>query len=716
MLKKNKGFTLVEILAVIVIISILATAVIGAISLYVKKSKDAYNEDLEDQAVLVSKDYFVDDPSLLTNDYVTFKELAAKGYLSKDFIDAYGNSCMKNSYVKVKHKPGDLNPNNAKYHACIICDNDGYNNTKKNSNCDLKPKKEPPTPTENKYTVTVNVINGTVEDKQNETKEVKANNSFTSGTLKANEGFNSTPHITCNGNEGTISDSNKVKIENVTANTTCTVTYAKPGETTITLTIGGDANDNNKEHVSVSSATLTLKKGDTGEFKINVSKPSDRYKPDVASLTCDTGIEPTFTNNWKDEVNNKSREDEEADVLSVTLINATSNDMKCSIDYNKRWEGIPSGSYTKGTVLSYSGRKWTVVYSDEGDSTRLALNAVASGSANKKYSDAGTWLSSEWLATGTNKEILNNDKNNKGLMPLSAGIYVNSASGISTGLTNYNYYTGSGKFYNAAERKTKTLTKKALVTASYTKGEDNSMPKSVFNTGYTSTTISTGIKSLTDANKNKYYINSSGELVFPNADTPNTYDLPNSHYTDRYMAFYLYSSRNLSVGSCSSDSETLCTIRWNNYWKATITSSGSTAYESTPLGDGYLHFDGNSLLNDTEIFKYKLCGGSYHGKILKLSSRSSSGYTWVSPLGNSYNSSFGDDSRFRIAATDITNCPRTGKLSEYNNCTPTKVGVPHTRVYYLNESSNCKSTYKRYELTDLVKNIYYRPQIEVREW
>lgn len=62
MLKKNKGFTLVEILAVIVIISILATAVIGAISLYVKKSKDAYNEDLEDQAVLVSKDYFVDDP------------------------------------------------------------------------------------------------------------------------------------------------------------------------------------------------------------------------------------------------------------------------------------------------------------------------------------------------------------------------------------------------------------------------------------------------------------------------------------------------------------------------------------------------------------------------------------------------------------------------------------------------------------------------------
>ena len=141
MLKKNKGFTLVEILAVIVIISILATAVIAAISIYVKQGKDAYNKDLEDQAVLVSKNYFSDNPGLLTNDYVTFKELAAKGYLSKDFIDAHDNSCMEKSYVKVDpEKTGDLNPNNAKYYACIICDNDGYNNTEDNKNCNLEQK------------------------------------------------------------------------------------------------------------------------------------------------------------------------------------------------------------------------------------------------------------------------------------------------------------------------------------------------------------------------------------------------------------------------------------------------------------------------------------------------------------------------------------------------------------------------------------------------
>ena len=716
MLKKNKGFTLVEILAVIVIISILATAVIGAISLYVKKSKDAYNEDLEDQAVLVSKDYFVDDPSLLTNDYVTFKELAAKGYLSKDFIDAYGNSCMENSYVKVEHETGNLNPNNAKYHACIICDNDGYNNTKNNSNCDLKQKEEPPinppTPTENKYIVTVKVINGKVEDPS--TGTVKAGGEFTSGTLTPNSNeYTVAPIVSCTNRQSAIIAENKVKIAGVTANTICTVTYAKPGETTITLTIGGDATN----FVSVSPATLTLKEGGTGKFKINVSKPSDRYKPDDETLKCDKGIEKTFTNNWKDEVNNNSREDEEADVLSVTLSNATSKEMNCSIDYNKRWEGIPSGDYQERTTLpvAYSDLNWTVVKDDK-YSTRLALNSYASGSGNKKYSDAGTWLSSEWLAIGTKKEVLNNDIKNKGLIPLSDGVYVNSASGISEGLTGYNYYVGSGKFYNAAERKTKTLTKKALVTASYTKGEDNSMPKSVFNTGYTYTTIGTGTKSLTDANKSKYYINSSGELVFPNAGPVKKSDLPNSHYTDRYMSFYLYSSRNLSVGSCSSDSETLCTIRWKNYWKATITSSGSTVYESTPIGDGYLHFDGNVLFNDTEIFKYKLCGGSYHGKTLKLSARSSGGYTWVSPLGNSYNSSYGDDAEFRIAATDITNCPRTGKLRDYDNCTPTKVGVPHTRVYYLNESSNCKSDYQKHELTDLVKTIYYRPQIEVRKW
>ena len=51
---KNKEFTLVELLAVIIIISVLSLIIVSAILTYIKNGKDSYNENLKEELLIIA--------------------------------------------------------------------------------------------------------------------------------------------------------------------------------------------------------------------------------------------------------------------------------------------------------------------------------------------------------------------------------------------------------------------------------------------------------------------------------------------------------------------------------------------------------------------------------------------------------------------------------------------------------------------------------------
>ena len=154
--KNNKAFTIVEVLAVVVIIAILAGVTIPGISKYVSSSKERYDDSLNDQALVAGKDFYTDHKSRIPNtnstkmtDVVTFKELASLKYLSKNFVDSDGRDCMDESFVMVNN-----DGSGPKYTSCLICEdikhysdgstcdnyvkNNDFDNIIKNVSCSTK--------------------------------------------------------------------------------------------------------------------------------------------------------------------------------------------------------------------------------------------------------------------------------------------------------------------------------------------------------------------------------------------------------------------------------------------------------------------------------------------------------------------------------------------------------------------------------------------------
>lgn len=128
MKSENKAFTIIEILVVVVILGILATLTIVAISTYVEKGKNDYDEKLEKQLLISGKNYFADNtlslPENGATSYVTLAELRGLNIVSKDFIDSYGTKCSNsNSLVQVSNNKGKYT-----YNACLYCEgNEKFN-------------------------------------------------------------------------------------------------------------------------------------------------------------------------------------------------------------------------------------------------------------------------------------------------------------------------------------------------------------------------------------------------------------------------------------------------------------------------------------------------------------------------------------------------------------------------------------------------------------
>lgn len=136
----KKAFTIVELLAVVVMISVLSVIIMPLISNYLEKSKEEYNLKLKQQMLISGKNYYSDnkdklptDNSAKTVDYVMTSELASLKYLDGTFKDADDNNCMDRSYV-VAINDG----NGSEYYPCMICgsDENKYITEKEKKYCD----------------------------------------------------------------------------------------------------------------------------------------------------------------------------------------------------------------------------------------------------------------------------------------------------------------------------------------------------------------------------------------------------------------------------------------------------------------------------------------------------------------------------------------------------------------------------------------------------
>ena len=91
---KSKGFTMVEVLGVLVIIGILSLLVVPRIIEYMQGGKDDYNQKLASQLKLAGKAYFADNKEALPTEktskkygYVTWDELDSEKYITKDLVE-----------------------------------------------------------------------------------------------------------------------------------------------------------------------------------------------------------------------------------------------------------------------------------------------------------------------------------------------------------------------------------------------------------------------------------------------------------------------------------------------------------------------------------------------------------------------------------------------------------------------------------------------------
>lgn len=103
---KFKGFTLVELLCAIVILGVLAIAAVAAVTRVVNTSKED-EEAVQEQLLIKACESYIQKqkesaPKTIGDvSYVSIKDLSNTKFLKSDILNSNGESCMRNSYVRI---------------------------------------------------------------------------------------------------------------------------------------------------------------------------------------------------------------------------------------------------------------------------------------------------------------------------------------------------------------------------------------------------------------------------------------------------------------------------------------------------------------------------------------------------------------------------------------------------------------------------------------
>ena len=128
-MKKRNGFTLIEIIAAIVILGIIAIIAFATYTSSLRGFRDDYYESLVRTTEESGEEFFNDNRNYRPNKIlyaqkVSIGTLEAKNYINK-VVDYNGDACEESSYVLIV-KEGK---NDFSYHTCLICQKDNYDNT-----------------------------------------------------------------------------------------------------------------------------------------------------------------------------------------------------------------------------------------------------------------------------------------------------------------------------------------------------------------------------------------------------------------------------------------------------------------------------------------------------------------------------------------------------------------------------------------------------------
>ena len=127
-MKNNNGFTLVELLAVIVILSILITLAYTGVSKYLKETRNTTYKDFEKSITVGAENYLIEHSIYIPKEGETVKidvsKLIDEGYVD-ELIDPMDSSktCSDESYVIITRKNNVSYNMDISYEACLKCIN-----------------------------------------------------------------------------------------------------------------------------------------------------------------------------------------------------------------------------------------------------------------------------------------------------------------------------------------------------------------------------------------------------------------------------------------------------------------------------------------------------------------------------------------------------------------------------------------------------------------
>ena len=128
----KKGFTMVELLAVIVIVGLLSTIGVMSVRNVLDTSKKAYYREQEDMLALTGKTYYSDYRSKLPKEIGDVGQVSLKTLINEDYIDevkGYKKTVcdINNSYVKVQKQSAE------EYSYSVFLKCDGYDTQRDNA-------------------------------------------------------------------------------------------------------------------------------------------------------------------------------------------------------------------------------------------------------------------------------------------------------------------------------------------------------------------------------------------------------------------------------------------------------------------------------------------------------------------------------------------------------------------------------------------------------